>query len=335
MKPNLCCFNRRHEWENYFLKHKFNLMTQIFNKFNLLAGLLALGSIGLNAQQNAEQSITVNFTPNGKTVKQSKTYTGAEAENFDITAYINDNIDKGDIYIRGLKSNDLEYSRIHFDSRKFDTKDDVYFCESVKSESKPFIGIATTGMDDFSGVLLERVINESAADEAAFYAGDVISYIDDYEIRSVCDLKIAVSKLDVGQEVEVTYDRTTPEDKKNMVVGSRKVHSVTWKECAVDPNPEVQIATAVAAEIADHEFGIFPNPSNGISTITFENESKGMLSIEIFDLQGKRIYTQDKIEFDNYYEEEINISNQSSGIYLIELSLNGKKYTKELVVAQK
>jgi len=309
-------------------------MTQIFNKLTILAGCMAFGSMTLSAQ-HADQFITVNFTPNGKTVNQTKTYQGADAENFDITAYINDNIEKGHIKISGRKSSDLEYTRIHFDSKKIKDAEGATFCKSVKTEAKPFIGIASSGMDDFSGVLLERVIEESAADQATLTSGDVISYIDDYEIRSVCDLKVAVSKLDIGQQVEVTYDRVTPKDLLNLTVGSRQQHIVTWDVCTEEQTPNVQITTEVAAELADHKFDIFPNPSSGVSTITFENASKGELNIEVFDLTGKLIYTQDKIEFENYFEDEINISNQPSGIYLVELFLNGKKYTKELVIAQK
>ena len=189
-------------------------------------------------------------------------------------------------------------------------------------------------MDDFSGVLIERILEGTAASRASLEAGDVISHINDTEIRSTCDLKIAVSKLEIGEQIEITYDGAADDLKKDIIVGSREQHRISWKTCAVATAtvPVQQNVTPIEDAAA---FAVFPNPSNGISTLTFENESRGALNVRVYDLQGRLILAQDKPNFDGYYEEEINISNQPAGIYLVELSLNGKKYTKELVIARK
>ena len=117
-------------------------------------------------------------------------------------------------------------------------------------------------------------------------------------------------------------------------MGSRDQHLITWKTCAVAVAtvPVQQNITPITDATA---FEVYPNPSNGISTLTFENENRGELNIKVYDLQGRLILDQDKLDFDGYYEEQINISNQPAGIYLVELSLNGEKYTKELVIARK
>ena len=86
--------------------------------------------------------------------------------------------------------------------------------------------------------------------------------------------------------------------------------------------------------MADYATELFPNPSTGISTLTFEHEGRGKLSVEIFDLQGKRVFKKGKINFDTFYKEEINLSNQPSGLYIVELNLDGKKFTKELVISK-
>jgi len=304
-------------------------MTPFFNKLSIL-GLTLFAGLG-NAIAQHDQFVEIKFTPNGSTEKEIVKHVDKEAENFNLTDYINDNINKGEILISGRLSSELSYTKIRFDSRKVSDKN-ANFCESIKSEIKPFIGIGSIGMDDFSGVLLERIIDDSAADEAAFHAGDVISYIDDNEIRSVCDLLSTVRKLEVGQQISVTYNDGGADDKRDVVVGSREVHQVTWKSCPVTASVEIPVTHNTIASTP--EYNVFPNPSTGISNLTFEHDSKGELSIEIFDLQGKRVFVQDKIDFDHYYEDVINIANQPSGIYIVELSLNGEKFTKELVVQQ-
>ena len=307
-------------------------MTRFFNKLPILGLALFTGLGTVHAQH--DQFVEIKFTPAGSSEKEVQKFVGEDAETFDLTAYINENIDNGDILISGRLSNDITYTRITFDSRKFaDNK--ASFCQTVRSEVKPFLGVATSGMEDFSGVLLERIIDNSSAAKAEFQAGDVISYIDDREIRSVCDLKSTINKLEVGQQVEVTYNEGADNIKTFLNVGSRDFKYITWKSCepAAVAEAEVEvIQNEVKPASADLAYELFPNPSTGVSTLTFEHDSRGELSIEIFDLQGKRIFMQDKIDFDHYLKKDINVANQPSGIYLVELTLNGESFTKELVV---
>jgi|GEM_PF-3411501 len=307
-------------------------MTKFFNK--LFFGAAVIFSSASLSAQHVDQFIQVSFTPHGTSQSEVTKYTGEEAENFDVASFINDHIAKGDVNISGRISSDLEYSRLRFDSKKLDNASNLTFCESTQIEEKPFIGIASSGMDDFSGVLLERIIDGSAADFAQLSTGDVISYIDDSEIRSACDLRIAVSKLEVGQVIDVTYDDTDAVKVKNMVVGSRKHNYITWTPCTNETVTELNTET-IANNVEANRFDIFPNPSNGVSTITFEDTSEGNLSMEIFDFQGKLIFQEDKINFEGFYQNTLNISNQPSGIYLIKMNIGDRSYTKELVIQQK
>ncbi len=308
-------------------------MFKIFNKLSLgLAGLF-LASASLSAQQ-ADQYLEVKFIPENGVEKIVARYNGQKAADFDVTTYINENISEGDIIVNGAIRADLEYTRIKFDSRKIENAESAHFCQTTSTETRPFFGVASSAMDDFSGVLLERVIDGTAAHEASFEAGDVISFINDSEIRSTCDFKIAVSKLEVGEEIQVTYDGEAEGQQKEVVVGSREHHLISWKTCAV-ATTTVEVQQNITSLRNTAAFEVFPNPSNGVSTLTFKNESKGELNIKVYDLQGKLILTQDKIDFEGYYEEEINISNQPAGIYLVEMSLNGEQFTKELVVTRK
>ena len=308
-------------------------MFKFIKKVSFAITGLVLSSAALSAQE-VNQYVEVKLIPEKGAEKVVTILDGQKAANFDLTTYINDNISKGDIIINGQVVSDFEYTRIKFDSRKIENAANASFCESKSSETKPFIGIASTGMDDFSGVLLERVIDGSAANHAALEAGDVISYINDKEIRSICDLKMAVSKLEIGEQIELTYDGHMDNQKQELKVGSRQQHLITWKTCAV-ATATVDVNQNVTALRNTAAFEVYPNPSNGVSTLTFENASKGELNIKIYDLQGKLVLEQDKLDFEGYYEEEINISGQPAGIYLVEMSLNGEKYTKELVIARK
>ncbi len=308
-------------------------MFKFIKKVSFAITGLVLSSASISAQ-DVNQYFEIKFMPENGAEKVVTRYDGQKAASFDLTAYINDNISKGDIIVNGLISSDVDYTRIKFDSRKIEDAASATFCETKSTESKPFIGVASSGMDDFSGVLLERVIDGSAANEASLEAGDVISYINDKEIRSVCDLKVAVAKLEIGEQIQVTYDGHADNQKQDVIVGARDQHLVTWKTCAV-ATATVDVQQNITSLSNTAAFEMFPNPSNGVSTLTFENASKGKLNIKIYDLQGRLISDQDKLDFDGYYQEDINISGQPAGIYLVEMSLNGEKFTKELVISRK
>jgi len=66
---------------------------------------------------------------------------------------------------------------------------------------------------------------------------------------------------------------------------------------------------------------IFPNPSNGKFTLKLKDET--IKNIQIFDITGKLVYSEQIIN--NETQKEINLSNMTSGIYL--LKLTGDKYT--------
>ena len=62
---------------------------------------------------------------------------------------------------------------------------------------------------------------------------------------------------------------------------------------------------------------VYPNPSNGMLNLRINNYS-GELTIEMFDLNGRKVLSN--IEGDFSVEKALNISSLQSGIYLIKLT---------------
>ena len=65
--------------------------------------------------------------------------------------------------------------------------------------------------------------------------------------------------------------------------------------------------------VAEESIKIFPNPSSGLLTITFENEIANKITIK--DLDGREVLTS----VNNSNEFQIDLKSYSDGIYLIEL----------------
>ena len=70
----------------------------------------------------------------------------------------------------------------------------------------------------------------------------------------------------------------------------------------------------------------FPNPTN--DNITIKNERQLNLSIEIFNVLGKKV-----LETENSLltEQSINLASLNSGVYLVQIKADGKSITKKLV----
>lgn len=74
---------------------------------------------------------------------------------------------------------------------------------------------------------------------------------------------------------------------------------------------------------------VFPNPSNGIFNINLEN-LKGHGVIEIYDLMGKKVYSNTFIE--NQAIGKIDLSNYPKATYLITINNGEKMFTKKTIV---
>jgi len=73
--------------------------------------------------------------------------------------------------------------------------------------------------------------------------------------------------------------------------------------------------------IGDKEISIFPNPTKGKLRVEISNIEDGdIIILKVFDLQGKEIYTNEKLS--NY---DIDLSNYENGVYLLDIILNKEK----------
>lgn len=86
-------------------------------------------------------------------------------------------------------------------------------------------------------------------------------------------------------------------------------------------------------ELEDLSF--YPNPSTtGRFKVRFKVPQEKELSIKVFNLDGKEVYNRYFERFGGTYSESIDLSGQSEGIYLLEISQGDKRITKKIVIAK-
>lgn len=80
--------------------------------------------------------------------------------------------------------------------------------------------------------------------------------------------------------------------------------------------------------LRDHSIKIYPNPTKGALRICISGlKGTDKCSLEVYTTQGMQILAE-KLKTDN---TDINISNQPNGVYLLQITINGKSTTWKIV----
>ncbi|HIP32033.1 MAG TPA: T9SS type A sorting domain-containing protein [Crocinitomicaceae bacterium] len=67
------------------------------------------------------------------------------------------------------------------------------------------------------------------------------------------------------------------------------------------------------------EVSIYPNPSTGLVTFDFPENEEGELTIEVYDLTGKRMHSE---SWSDTNGQQIDLSDLHKGMYLVKISID-------------
>lgn len=84
-------------------------------------------------------------------------------------------------------------------------------------------------------------------------------------------------------------------------------------------------------EFSVEDFSIFPNPNTGEFTVNLNSSSTNDITIDVFDIRGRRIYNNTYSNSADF-SEVVRLNNVQSGMYLVTVSDGDKKATKKIVV---
>ena len=304
-------------------------------KQSLTLALILVTSLAfnLNAQSSGQiysQQIILTETLANKKVERTK-LENSEAATFDFAKFISENLYKKDFTIRGVVQTESGRTYTNFNSKEFSTSGDcTQFCEQVESiEKQPYLGVGAVPIEDFEGVMIETVIKNSAAEKAGIQPGDIITNIEEFEIRSGCDLTIAIRNHAVGEKISIRYVRDEDPETLDATLGYRLKTMISFAPCCNEENP---IEAAASLEVADQSVVLFPNPSYGVSQMIFKSTDMDEVTMTISDVTGKEIIRRNYDEFDGYLTESIDLTEYTQGMYFMTIYQNDNVYTEKIVL---
>lgn len=81
----------------------------------------------------------------------------------------------------------------------------------------------------------------------------------------------------------------------------------------------VNLCTGIEEEVLNNSFQVYPNPTNGNLTVTFNTSKANDVIIRLTDMKGNEVYRESKNQINGEYKTTIDLSNQAKGIYLVTL----------------
>jgi len=83
------------------------------------------------------------------------------------------------------------------------------------------------------------------------------------------------------------------------------------------------------------KLAVYPNPSKGEFTITFEsnlNSIDNNVKVDVYDLQGRLVYNRTYANTSSIFKETINLVNAKAGIYMVNISEGNRTTSHKLVI---
>jgi subtilisin-like proprotein convertase family protein len=79
------------------------------------------------------------------------------------------------------------------------------------------------------------------------------------------------------------------------------------------------------------DFSLYPNPNNGSFTVKFSSTNSEKVAIDVYDMRGRQIYTNDFSNTGNF-NESIDLNTVQAGVYLVTITNGDTKVVKRIIV---
>ena len=78
-------------------------------------------------------------------------------------------------------------------------------------------------------------------------------------------------------------------------------------------------------------FALYPNPNKGNFTISFSSDNSEKVNVGVFDIRGRSVFSKE-YQNNGLFNENMQLDNLQSGVYLVKVQNGSKQLTKKIVI---
>lgn len=236
--------------------------------------------------------------------------------------------------------------------------------QSINSD-KGFLGIHFE-MDNPNGVLVTKVVDQSAADKEGIIVNDILIKLNGQTIANAKAFTELMKDTKKGDEVEIELLREGELVSKKVTLGQRvmafQINGVNVQDnnrnyfITEDHADEMEIEDRVMIKILIQELDpsevdmihkalglsnssdfdnidvkVFPNPGEGRFKLEANIEGVEDLEIHVFNTAGEKVFTSNNSSSTGEFDDEIDITDLPSGVYFLAIRSGEKVFTEKLI----
>ena len=196
------------------------------------------------------------------------------------------------------------------------------FCEVEKTiQEDPFLGVQVTSCKNSMSTRVVKVVEGTEAEKMGILANDYVQSINGVQMEDYKFMVDWVGNQKVGLPVTIELLRKNRQITLKGKLGFKTERTVMETVCCDETINQLELANA----------RIFPNPSTGSTTITFDGNSDEAYNLQLVDLNGNVVIQRPIYPTGKQVTEQINFSGQPAGDYIVIIEQGGKTFERKIV----
>jgi len=295
---------------------------------------LGMANFGYGQQKsNASDYLHLMVFDQAGQVLKDVSFIGSDANEKDMHQLITDNLESGKVVLKGKFTTDLQIDIIDFNSDNLkDINSDWPLCQVSETVLKPIIGVVAESTDDLNGVGIQRIIENSSASDLEMSIEDIILSFNGSDLVSPCELQHAVRQCEVGQVVTIVIEKDGQVVTQEITIGARVYNTISFEYCPQSNDQEVDERSIGSNLISS--LSAYPNPTNGISTLSYTTSSNSPVAFYVFDMYGKTIHMESFTEVNGEIKIDYDFNGTASGTYLMAVKQNDDVYKTKVIYSK-
>ncbi|HEY4198203.1 MAG TPA: S8 family serine peptidase, partial [Mucilaginibacter sp.] len=117
--------------------------------------------------------------------------------------------------------------------------------------------------------------------------------------------------------------------------GTYRVDVTLSNGCISQSDNYIYVRQLTSADGSDIGLVVFPNPANNLLNVVFAAKANAAVALSLVNIAGQAAYTQKLTSAAENFSTSINVGNYAPGTYVLKILLDGKLYSRKVIITRK